>query len=59
MSYIEKPVEQLGSGWLKEAKAKGRDEAIVEATRSGALADLMAGADPDGCPTCHGTGRRQ
>lgn len=59
MSYIEKPVEQLGSKWLKDAKAKGRDEAIVEATKSGALAALMSGADPDGCEHCGGTGRRK
>jgi hypothetical protein len=61
MSYLDagKPVEQLGSKWLAAQRAAGRHEAIVEATTAGALADLMAGKDADGCEHCGGTGKRQ
>lgn len=57
MSYIEKPVEQLGSVWVEEQSKKGRSGAIEEARAAGALEDLLTGSDPDGCPTCGGTGR--
>lgn len=58
MAYLEedKP-KQLGSTWVEAQRAKGRSAAIEEARTAGALADLLGGSDPDGCPTCGGTGR--
>lgn len=57
MSYVEKPVEQLGSSWVKTQSKKDPSK-IVEAHQAGALSDLMTGRDPDGCPACGGTGRK-
>lgn len=57
MSYVEKPVEQLGSSWVK-AQSKKDPGKIMEARAAGALDELLAGRDVDGCPTCGGTGRK-